>query len=68
MTTLRERICEATDALSATKRAFYQGAATLDECRACAVTLLTLRQQAEEAFSGKVTTKITARSIASLTR
>lgn len=64
MTTLRDQICEATDTLQALRRE----RASYDDLKEAAIVILTLRQQAEKAFSGRTKTKITARSIASLIR
>ncbi len=66
--TLKEQICAATDALDALRRDHYQGQASYEQLSAAATHLLTLRQQAEQAFLGKVKTKITAVTIASLIR
>lgn len=64
MSNLKDQILQATDALAAQKRA----RASYDDLKAAATVVLTLRQQAELAFSGTVKTRITARSIASLIR
>lgn len=61
---LKDQICTATDTLVSLKRA----RASYDDLKQAAIVVLTLRQQAELAFSGTVKTKITARSIASLIR
>lgn len=64
MTTLRDQICQATDAL----RLLRQSRASYDDMKAAAIEVLTLRQQAEQAFSGRIKTRITAQAIASLLR
>lgn len=61
---LKDSICLATDELNALRRA----SASYDDLKVAAIKVLELRQQAERAFSGKVKTKITAVSIASLIR
>lgn len=61
---LKDQICQATDTLAAQKRA----RASYDDLKAAAIIVLELRQQAEQTFSGKVKTRITPRSIASLIR
>jgi len=66
--TIKEQICEATDRLNELRRAYYQGGATYEQITEAATALLTLRQQAEKIFMGKVKTKIDPRSIASLIR
>jgi hypothetical protein len=66
--TIKDQICEATDRLNDLRRAYYQQQATYEQVSGAAVALLTLRQQAEKAFYGKVKTKIDPRSIASLLR
>jgi hypothetical protein len=65
---IRDQILAATDRLNALRRAFYQQQASYDDCAVAARTVLELRQQAEQTFYGKVKTKITPRSIASLIR
>ena len=66
--TIKEQICQATDRLNELRRAHFQGQASYDDAAAAARIVLELRQQAEKAFSGKVKTKITTRTIASLLR
>ncbi len=66
--TIKDDILLATDDLARLKRLYYQSGVSYDDTRAAAVRVLTLRQQAELAFSGKVKTKITAAAIASLIR
>lgn len=61
---LKDSICLATDELNTLRRS----RASYDDLKVAAIKVLELRQQAEKAFSGKVKTKITARSIASLIR
>jgi hypothetical protein len=62
--TLRDQICQATDALRLARRS----GASYDDLKAAAITLLELRQQAEKACLGRVKTQITAVAIASLIR
>ena len=66
--TLKEQICAATDKLDALRRDYYQGGATYEQMSEQATNLLTLRQQAEKAFSGKIKTRITPQTVASLIR
>lgn len=66
--TIKEQIGTATDELNALRRSYYQGGATYEQMADAATALLTLRQQAEKAFMGKVKTRIDSRAIASLIR
>jgi hypothetical protein len=65
---MKEQICQATDALDTLRRDYYQGRATYEQMTEAATKLLTLRQQAEKAFMGKVKTRINPQAIASLIR
>jgi len=62
--TLKDQICQATDEL----RLLRQCGASYDDLKSAATKVLELRQQAEKAFSGRVKTRITAQTIASLIR
>lgn len=66
--TLKDQINAATDSLNELRRAYYQQGATYEQMAEAARKLLELRQQAEKAFMGKVRTKITPVTIASLLR
>lgn len=66
--TLKEQILQATDRLNALRRSYFQGQETYETIAAAARSLLELRQQAEQQFIGKVKTRITPRTIASLIR
>lgn len=61
---LKDQILTATDALRLARMA----GASYDELKEKATTVLELRRQAEQAFSGRVKTRITAQTIASLIR
>lgn len=61
---LKDQIFAATDALRLARMA----GASYDEMKAKAITVLELRQQAEKAFSGRIKTRITTQTIASLIR
>lgn len=65
---IKDQILTATDALNDARRAYYQQRASYDDVAAAARELLELRQQAEQSFCGKVKTRITSRTIASLIR
>lgn len=65
---IKDQICTATDTLNETRRAYFQGQATYEQVSEAAQAVLTLRQQAEQQHMGKVKTKITSRTIASLIR
>lgn len=61
---LKEQILAATDALRLARMA----GASYDELKEKATAVLELRRQAEQAFLGKVKTRITTQTIASLIR
>jgi len=66
--TLREQITAAADTLDTLRRSYFQQQTDYDTIAEAARALLELRQQAEKAFMGKVKTKITPQTIASLIR
>jgi len=68
MTTFKDQICDATDRLTAAKADYYQGRGSYDAAKAAAIEVLTIRQSIEQAKMGKVKTKITPVTIASLIR
>lgn len=61
---LKDQICQATDEL----RLLRQSRASYDDLKEAATRVLTLRQEAERAFSGRVKTRINAQTVASLLR
>lgn len=66
--TLKEQIYTATDMLNTLRRIYFQQQTDYETIAAAARHVLELRQQAEKAFGGKVKTKITPQTIASLIR